>query len=161
VAALRGRLRSRRRPAREAAAQWTWPQDSWINLLDQVIELCMVVGMAATADPNTKPTPLRAVPSQPAPDPDGIAARAASAVEGGEDIGGLQPRDLVTAFASAAWRGRRRVAREGVGLASEMAKVATGRSGVEPARGDWRFKDPAWSENPLYRRVGQSYLATA
>ena len=33
--------------------------------------------------------------------------------------------------------------------------------GVEPARGDWRFKDPTWRENPVYRRVGQSYLAAS
>src|SRR3954454_14291160 len=105
--------------------------------------------MAATVEPKLKPL-----------DPDGVGARAAEAMQAGEDIGGLRPRDLVTAFASAVWQGKR-VSRESAGLAAELAKVTVGRSCVEPARGDWRFKDPAWRENPVYRRVGQSYLAGA
>jgi polyhydroxyalkanoate synthase len=96
--------------------------------------------------------------SVPPPDPDGVGARAAEALQAGEDIGGLQTRDLVTAFSSAVWRARR-VPQESVGLAAELAKVTVGRSNVEPARGDWRFKDPAWRQNPVYKRVGQSYLA--
>src|SRR4051794_17052600 len=96
--------------------------------------------------------------SAPPPDPDGVGARAAAALQAGEDIGGLQTRDLATAFGSAVWRARR-VPQESVGFAAELAKVTVGRSGVEPARGDWRFKDPAWRENPVYRRVGQTYLA--
>ena len=28
-----------------------------------------------------------------------------------------------------------------------------------PSRGDWRFKDPTWSTNPIYRRLAQTYLA--
>src|SRR4051794_524006 len=98
--------------------------------------------------------------SVPPPDPDGVGTRAAEALQAGEDIGGLQTRDLITAFGSAVWRARR-VPQESVGLAAELAKVTVGRSGVEPARGDWRFKDPAWRENPVYKRVGQSYLAGA
>jgi polyhydroxyalkanoate synthase len=114
--------------------------------------------MATIAD--TKPAQkLRSVPPPPS-DPDGVGTRAADALQAGEDIGGLQPRDLVTAFGKAVWSGKR-VTREGAGLAAEIAKVTVGRSGVEPARGDWRFRDPAWRENPVYRRVGQGYLATA
>ena len=46
-------------------------------------------------------------------------------------------------------------------LAGELARVAAGTSSVTPARGDTRFADPAWQRSPLYRRVGQAYLATA
>ncbi len=53
------------------------------------------------------------------------------------------------------------VVSESAGLAAELARVAAGRSSLEPARGDWRFKDPAWRENPVYRRIGQGYLAAA
>ncbi|MDN5930567.1 MAG: alpha/beta fold hydrolase [Pseudonocardia sp.] len=48
----------------------------------------------------------------------------------------------------------------GVRLAGEFARVAVGRSGVGPAKGDRRFADPTWTENPGYRRLMQAYLAT-
>jgi polyhydroxyalkanoate synthase len=54
-----------------------------------------------------------------------------------------------------------KVARRGAGLAAELAKIAVGRSEVAPAKGDRRFKDPAWAGNPAFKRLGQSYLATA
>ncbi len=46
-------------------------------------------------------------------------------------------------------------------LTTELAKIAAGRSDVAPDRRDRRFKDPAWAGNPLYKRIGQSYLASA
>jgi polyhydroxyalkanoate synthase subunit PhaC len=49
--------------------------------------------------------------------------------------------------------------REGLALAAELARIVGGGSGITPDRKDWRFADPAWSQNPAYRRVAQSYLA--
>jgi polyhydroxyalkanoate synthase len=46
-------------------------------------------------------------------------------------------------------------------LGRELAGVAAGTSTISPARGDHRFTDPAWQQNPLYRRIGQAYLAAA
>lgn len=46
-------------------------------------------------------------------------------------------------------------------LAGELAKIAVGRSNVSPRKGDRRFVDPAWSTNPLYLRLGQSYLTSS
>jgi len=46
-------------------------------------------------------------------------------------------------------------------LTGELAKVANGTSAIAPARGDTRFADPAWTANPVYRRLGQAYLAAA
>jgi polyhydroxyalkanoate synthase len=43
-------------------------------------------------------------------------------------------------------------------LSSELAKIVTGSSQVVPDRKDRRFADPAWSQNPLLRRILQSYL---
>jgi polyhydroxyalkanoate synthase subunit PhaC len=53
------------------------------------------------------------------------------------------------------------LARRTTGLAGELVKIAAGRSEVVPDKRDRRFKDPAWAGNPLYRRIGQSYLASA
>ena len=52
-----------------------------------------------------------------------------------------------------------RVARRLGGLGGELARVAAGRSGVAPAKGDRRFADPAWHGNWLFRRLMQSYIA--
>ncbi|VXB05155.1 class II poly(R)-hydroxyalkanoic acid synthase [Pseudomonas sp. 8O] len=41
----------------------------------------------------------------------------------------------------------------------ELKNVMLGQSALTPEDGDRRFTDPAWSQNPLYRRYLQSYLA--
>src|SRR4029077_5278582 len=46
------------------------------------------------------------------------------------------------------------------GLAAELARVASGTSGLAPSSRDRRFTDPAWTSNPLLRRSVQAYLAT-
>jgi polyhydroxyalkanoate synthase len=51
-----------------------------------------------------------------------------------------------------------RVAARGARLATDLGRVAVGRSECAPAKGDRRFKDPAWSENPAFRRLMQAYL---
>jgi polyhydroxyalkanoate synthase len=48
--------------------------------------------------------------------------------------------------------------REAATLGAELIRIGLGRSDLEPAR-DSRFRDPTWSENPLYHRLAQSYLA--
>jgi polyhydroxyalkanoate synthase len=55
----------------------------------------------------------------------------------------------------------RLVAGRGLGLAGELARIAAGRSQVQPSRRDRRFADPAWAGNPLLRRTMQAYLAAA
>jgi len=44
-------------------------------------------------------------------------------------------------------------------LTTDLAKVAAGRSTLAPARRDRRFADAGYAENPLLRRVLQTYLA--
>ncbi|MGA4319922.1 class II poly(R)-hydroxyalkanoic acid synthase [Ectopseudomonas hydrolytica] len=41
----------------------------------------------------------------------------------------------------------------------ELKNVMLGQSELKPEDGDRRFADPAWSQNPLYRRYLQTYLA--
>jgi polyhydroxyalkanoate synthase len=52
-----------------------------------------------------------------------------------------------------------RVAARAAGLATELRRVAAGRSELAPAKGDRRFGDPAWQGNWLLRRLLQGYLA--
>jgi polyhydroxyalkanoate synthase len=51
------------------------------------------------------------------------------------------------------------VTRRGLDLAGELAWIVLGRSERAPSKRDRRFTDPAWSQNPLLRRVVQAYLA--
>jgi polyhydroxyalkanoate synthase len=51
------------------------------------------------------------------------------------------------------------VASAGARLAGDLAGVVLGTSEMAPARGDKRFTDPTWSDNPGYRRLMQAYLA--
>src|SRR5271157_4393883 len=55
----------------------------------------------------------------------------------------------------------RLVAGRGTRLAGELARIAVGRSRVQPSRRDRRFADPGWAGNPLLRRAMQAYLAAA
>ncbi|HSZ23918.1 MAG TPA: hypothetical protein VK782_12275, partial [Candidatus Sulfotelmatobacter sp.] len=44
-------------------------------------------------------------------------------------------------------------------LSLELGQIAAGVSSVAPEAGDKRFADPAWTQQPLYHRVMQAYLA--
>jgi polyhydroxyalkanoate synthase len=44
-------------------------------------------------------------------------------------------------------------------LAAELARVCLGTSEISPETKDRRFAEPAWTANPLLRRVLQTYLA--
>jgi polyhydroxyalkanoate synthase subunit PhaC len=53
----------------------------------------------------------------------------------------------------------RSVAARTASLTAELGRIAAGRSQVAPHRKDRRFADPAWSQNPVLKRVMQAYLA--
>jgi len=42
---------------------------------------------------------------------------------------------------------------------SDLVSITFGSSKIEPAPKDARFKDDSWRDNPVYRRLGQAYLA--
>ena len=44
-------------------------------------------------------------------------------------------------------------------FAVELKNVLLGSSELSPESDDRRFNDPAWSQNPLYKRYMQTYLA--
>jgi polyhydroxyalkanoate synthase subunit PhaC len=83
---------------------------------------------------------------------------AEDAVASGDDVALPTLAGLVDGLAATVLRGTA-MAKAGVVLGTESARIALGRSEVAPQRGDWRFKDPTWSSNPVYRRIGQLYLA--
>ncbi len=62
-------------------------------------------------------------------------------------------------FAAALLRHPRPTARRLGGLAAEAGRIVTGSSTFAPTKRDRRFADPAWTENPILRRMLQSYLA--
>ncbi len=64
-------------------------------------------------------------------------------------------------FLAAAGRRPRQVGGRLLSLTGEYARIAVGRSALAPAARDRRFTDPAWTGNPVLRRLVQAYLASA
>ena len=52
-----------------------------------------------------------------------------------------------------------KVAARTLGLSAELARVALGRSELEPHPKDRRFSEEAWARNPFFKRTLQGYLA--
>ena len=48
-----------------------------------------------------------------------------------------------------------------LGSTGQLLEVIAGRSNVRPEPRDKRFTHPAWSDNPVYRRLLQAYLVEA
>jgi poly[(R)-3-hydroxyalkanoate] polymerase subunit PhaC len=100
---------------------------------------------------------LTEAPAPPEPQ-DPTTRVAADAVAGTDPVGmpvlGEAMSDLGAAFTHVAT-----VRGKGRKLAGQLGHVLVGSSDIKPDPKDWRFKDPAWSEHAIYRRIGQTYLA--
>jgi polyhydroxyalkanoate synthase len=72
-------------------------------------------------------------------------------IAGAEDPGAFDTMSMLGSAARIATQ-LPNVARAGLQLAGDLLRVAAGSSDVQPARNDWRFANPTWAENPLYRR---------
>jgi len=72
----------------------------------------------------------------------------------------MLPNTSWTRLGLALARKPRTVAGRAGSLGRELATIARGDSDRAPGRGDRRFDDPAWRDNPLFRRSMQAYLAT-
>jgi class II poly(R)-hydroxyalkanoic acid synthase len=62
-------------------------------------------------------------------------------------------------FTAALAKRPKRVAGRALGLTGELAKIAAGRSELEPHEKDRRFAEEGWAKNPALKRTLQSYLA--
>ncbi|WP_445184081.1 PHA/PHB synthase family protein [Pseudonocardia sp. Cha107L01] len=83
-----------------------------------------------------------------------------SEIGGGEPVGLPSATQAIESLAAVLSRGGA-VSQELIGLATELGRVLIGTSTLAPAERDRRFTDPAWSRNPLFRRLVQAYLAAA
>ncbi len=75
---------------------------------------------------------------------------------------GIRGRDLLTSarlVLTQAMRQPLHSARHAAHFGLELKNVLLGQSKLQPDDTDRRFNDPAWSQNPLYRRYLQTYLA--
>lgn len=54
---------------------------------------------------------------------------------------------------------RAQVSEETRRLARELVSILRGKSNLRLDPADPRFKDPAWSQHPVFRRLGQAYVA--
>jgi polyhydroxyalkanoate synthase len=82
----------------------------------------------------------------------------AAVAAGGAFVGRVSAPALVADALWSMWR-RADLPKLTARLARDWASVTTGTSTIAPDSGDRRFTDPAWQENPGYRRLMQAYLA--
>jgi polyhydroxyalkanoate synthase len=91
-----------------------------------------------------------------------IAAQAAEEVLGPNPFVGLRPADLIASLSDIGQQiiqAPMLALQHESRLASTLFSVLTGTSDIAPVKGDRRFADNAWNDNPFYRRYLQSYLA--
>src|SRR3954452_1876715 len=91
----------------------------------------------------------------PVPDSE---AEALATVEGAEPVGIPAPRGIARSLFSVLSQPGPLV-REAGRLGRATVRIARGTDDIVPPPKDKRFGDPAWSANPVYRRLAQEYLA--
>ncbi|MGY1823313.1 PHA/PHB synthase family protein [Geodermatophilus sp. SYSU D00079] len=77
---------------------------------------------------------------------------------GGEDVAAAAPVGRLGGVAALLGRPRA-IAAESVQLGKDLVEIVRGTDRIAPSPRDKRFTDPAWTDNPGYRRLGQGYLA--
>jgi polyhydroxyalkanoate synthase len=101
----------------------------------------------------------RIAEAQPPVDVDNATTTAAADAVGGTDPVGSPSLPKAVGDLGAAFTQLGPLGRRGRSFAAEMVRIARGSSATSPDPKDWRFKDPTWSDNALYRRACQTYLA--
>jgi polyhydroxyalkanoate synthase len=91
-----------------------------------------------------------------------IADQAAEQMLGPNPFIGLRPMDIMATLKSltnAVVTSPGLVWQYDANLVTSLLSIMSGNSELAARKGDRRFSDPTWSENPLYRGVLQAYLA--
>jgi polyhydroxyalkanoate synthase subunit PhaC len=91
-----------------------------------------------------------------------LAEQATEGLLGPNPFVGLSVEDIVTSFRAIgeqAMLNPTLVVEQEAALIRELVAVMAGRSELAPPKGDKRFGDQAWQENPLYRMMLQGYVA--
>jgi polyhydroxyalkanoate synthase len=110
---------------------------------------------AATAEPAARRQARRAGQ----PDPAEATAEPAAKNGGWTEPEAIRNAPAILSSVAGTVTQGRGLAREGGRLARELLRVSLGTSSVAPAKGDSRFTDPTWEQNPVYHWVEQAYLS--
>jgi polyhydroxyalkanoate synthase len=97
-------------------------------------------------------------PGGPPGGPPGNEDEALGIIEAGEAIG-IPTVTLLLQGMAMTLAQPRSVARETRRLAGDTIRILAGKSDRAPGKGDRRFSDAAWAQNPAFRRVCQEYLS--
>ena len=95
-------------------------------------------------------------------DTDALAGRAAEGMLGPNPFIGLRPEDLaetVRLIGAQAVKQPALVLEQQAAFARDLIAALSGNAELAPEKGDRRFADSAWKENPFYRMYLQGYLA--
>jgi poly[(R)-3-hydroxyalkanoate] polymerase subunit PhaC len=94
--------------------------------------------------------------------PEDLALRAAEEMLGPNPFIGLRQQDILATaqqLAAQAFKQPMLVLEQQAGLSRELIGILAGQSELTPQKGDKRFLDAAWKDNPFYRTYLQCYLA--
>ena len=116
---------------------------------------------SARRPPAARPRPVRAGPPAARVVGSSAAVSESEALESaaGADAVGIPSAGALVKAVVAPLGQPVAVAREVNRLGRELLSIARGSSELAPSPKDKRFQDPSWTENPVYRRVGQGYLS--
>jgi polyhydroxyalkanoate synthase subunit PhaC len=95
---------------------------------------------------------------------DDVAAQAAEQALGPNPFIGLRASDILATvgeIATQAFIAPTLLLKQQGALLRDIASILAGNTAIAPERGDRRFGDPAWADNPFYRMYLQTYLAWA
>ena len=91
-----------------------------------------------------------------------VAAQATGGILGPNPFIGLRPQDILGTVGNIGGQAVKQpmlVLEQEAALARDLISVLSGNADIAPSRGDKRFLDSAWKDNPFYRMSLQGYLA--